>query len=285
MCRHRCGSTLGFICRLRPLSSSSRECRSTMRPVPPRTCSSTPISTGPSAVRNGTSDPAGMGRGRSSNQHAFRPRFFKSRSATTEYLLPGGRNGVVMRQRGGSSTMGATGTKRPTNGSGASVRIAGHSTKVKKAKVKKAKAAHRDSPSKDVARRTHLSASSAGRGGADPARIRGPQSSWPRMVHNLLRLGGRLRPGGQQDAGAIAFQRRASSVCRVSCGRQAMFPLMWNPVRRRAFSPGLSFACLSYKVSVGALLPPWRLAPNDSGKRVGARSEIASNTRRSPCNE
>src|SRR5262245_40415805 len=101
------------------------------------------ISTGPSRVADGISGRAGTDRGRSSNQHAFRPRFFKSQSATTEYLLPGGRNGVVMRHRGGSSTMGATGTKRPTNGSGASARIAGFATK--------GKAARRDSLSKDVA--------------------------------------------------------------------------------------------------------------------------------------
>src|SRR5262245_2435337 len=109
------------------------------------------ISIGRSRVADGISGRAGTDRGRSSNQHAFRPRFFKSRSATTEYLLPGGRNGVVMRHRVGSSTMGATGTKRPTNGSGGSARIAGHSTE-----AKTVKAAHRDSPSKDVARRTHL---------------------------------------------------------------------------------------------------------------------------------
>jgi hypothetical protein len=51
----------------------------------------------------------------------------------------------------GRSTTGASGAKRPTNGIGANARIAGRGTKV--TKVKKVKAVHRDSPSKDVARR------------------------------------------------------------------------------------------------------------------------------------
>src|SRR5438128_12034675 len=116
-----------------------------MRRALPRTSSSMAISIGLSKVADGISGRAGTGRGRSSNQHAFRPRSFKSRSAITEPLLPGGRNGVAMRHRAGRSTTGASGAKRPTNGIGASARIAGRGTEVK--------AVHRDSPSKDVARR------------------------------------------------------------------------------------------------------------------------------------
>ena len=54
------------------------------------------ISIGLSKVADGISGGAGTGRGWSSNQRAFRPRSFKSRSAITEYLLPGGRHGVAM---------------------------------------------------------------------------------------------------------------------------------------------------------------------------------------------
>jgi hypothetical protein len=149
--KHKYALISGFSYRLPRRSWSSQECRSTTHLARPRTSSSMAISIGRSKVAGGISGRAGTDRGRSSNQRAFQPRSFKSPSATIEYLLPGGRNGVVMRHRGGSSTMGATGTKRPTNGSGASARIAGHGTKVKK--VKKVKAVHQDSPSKDVARR------------------------------------------------------------------------------------------------------------------------------------
>jgi len=88
-----------------------------------------------------------MGRGRSSNQRAFRPRSFRSRSATTEYLLLGGRNGVAMHHHAGRSTTGTSGAKRLTNGTGANARIAGRGTK-----AKQVKAVHQASPSKDVAR-------------------------------------------------------------------------------------------------------------------------------------